>query len=80
MYKKSPTKPMPPAPPIKAEKLPPEIKRKVEQALKKSAKKTVKKAVKKSTQQTKKKTRKPKYNPYGPGTMNPTRASYGTGP
>lgn len=57
-------------PPLKLDKkkMTPEMKKKLEEALKKGQKKKPKKS------------RKPKYNPYGPGSMNPTKASYGTGP
>ena len=57
-------------PPLKLhkKKRTPEIRKKLEEALKKGQKKKPKKS------------RKPKYNPYGPGSMNPTKASYGTGP
>ena len=62
----------------------PDIKRKLKEILEKQAKKAAAEAQKanaKATQKRKtKKTRKPKYNPYGPGRMNPTQASYGTGP
>ena len=74
----------PNAPSIKATGMPPEIKKKLKEALeksKKAAKKAATKAASEAAQKRKtKKTRKPKYNPYGPGRMNPTKASYGTGP
>lgn len=79
--------PKPKAPKITSTGMTPEMKRKLKEALKKTAKtatKTAKKAAKKATKKmgtkTPTKTRKQKYNPYGPGTMNPTKASYGTGP
>ena len=75
--------PKPKAPPIKTTGMTPEMKRKLKEALKKTektAKKAAKKATKKMGTKTPAKKRKQKYNPYGPGTMNPTKASYGTGP
>jgi len=79
-----PPKPRSPqAPPIKTTGMTPEMKRKLKEALKKTAKtaaKAAKKATKKMGTKTPAKKRRQKYNPYGPGTMNPTRASYGTGP
>ena len=74
----------PQAPVIKTSGMTPEMKKKLKEALEKRAKKAVKKVQKKmmpkqGTRNPTKK-RKQKYNPYGPGTMNPTRASYGTGP
>lgn len=76
--------PMRPAPKITSTGMTPEMKKKLKEALEKRAKKAVKKVQKKmmpkqGTRNPTKK-RKQKYNPYGPGTMNPTRASYGTGP
>lgn len=76
--------PMRPAPKITSTGMTPEMKRKLKEAMKKAeakAKNAAKKVTKKNlaTQKTQKK-RKQKYNPYGPGTMNPTKASYGTGP
>lgn len=74
----------PKAPTISATGMTPEMKRKLKEALKKTAKtaaKTARKATKKlGTKPLPPKKRKQKYNPYGPGTMNPTKASYGTGP
>ena len=79
-----PPKPKAPqAPVIKTSGMTPEMKRKLKEALKKTAKtaaKAAKKATKKMGTKIPAKKRKQKYNPYGPGTMNPTRASYGTGP
>ena len=75
--------PMRPAPKITSTGMTPEMKRKLKEALKKTektAKKAAKKATKKMGTKTPAKKRKQKYNPYGPGTMNPTKASYGTGP
>ena len=48
----------------------PEMRKKLKEALAKT----------KGRKKKPKKSRKPKYNPYGPGSMNPTKASYGTGP
>ncbi|MAS64014.1 MAG: hypothetical protein CL815_02160 [Coraliomargarita sp.] len=82
--RKAPKPPMRPAPPkISATGMTPEMKRKLKEALKKTANtaaKAAKKATKKMGTKTPAKKRKQKYNPYGPGTMNPTKASYGTGP
>jgi hypothetical protein len=79
-----PPKPKAPtAPKITSTGMTPEMKRKLKEALKKTAKtaaKAAKKATKKMGTKTPAKKRKQKYNPYGPGTMNPTKASYGTGP
>lgn len=75
--------PMRPAPSIKTTGMTPEMKRKLKEALKKTAKtaaKAAKKATKKMGTKTPAKKRKQKYNPYGPGTMNPSKASYSTGP
>lgn len=76
--------PMRPAPPIKTTGMTPEMKRKLKQAMKKAeekAKNAAKKVTKKNlATKTPAKKRKQKYNPYGPGTMNPTNASYSTGP
>lgn len=83
-----PPKPKAPkAPKITSTGMTPEMKRKLKEALKKAgktatqtAKKAASKATKKMGTRTPQKKKKERYNPYGSGTMNPTNASYSTGP
>ena len=68
---------------LRPQTMSPDMKKKLKEILDAQAKKAnaeAQQASEKVRKKLKKKTRKPKYNPYGPGRMNPTKASYGTGP